>query len=361
MEKEQPYHHGGTPGPVIKRLGIAEKDILDFSVNTSVLGPPPIIMDNWQQLSAEISHYPSVNGDGVAEYYKKQFGLDDNNILSGNGSVECLYLIPRVLKFQKVVIVVPSFHDYERSCRLNGTEVIEFPLHAENGFNPPEFDNLAKALDHADALMLGNPNNPTGTVFPAELICRLADSFPEKWILVDEAFIQFLDDSASVSLIKKDRIRKNLLIFHSLTKFYCLPGLRLGCVIGHPETIDYLKRYKEPWTVNSVAEKAALLLANCSAYENELLQLIREQKEVFCAELSTLNGIRLFKSSANFFLGQWTQSDNLDDLLHHLLSNGVYVRDCRNFRLLQDNFFRFVIRTPVDNKKLISLFTEILN
>lgn len=357
MEK---HIHGGAPQHEFQRLGIPPHRIVDFSVNVSPLGPPRILFNNWNNLIGEVLAYPSVNGDGIAEYYVRRFGLEYETVLPGNGSTECIYLVPRVLQLKKVAIITPSFHDYERSCRLCGADVSEIVLSGQNGFAEPDYDTLARNLENADAVMLGNPNNPTNTMIPRESILELSERFPDKYILVDEAFIQFLDDFKERSLLNPACIRKNILVFHSLTKIYDIPGIRLGAVIGHPQTIEQLKDHKEPWTVNGIAEKTAEMLIQCRDYESQLRKLMRKERRRFVDKLGTLDGLRLFPSHTNYFLAHWQASDNLDDLLRILLSNGFLVRDCRNFRNLSDNYFRFAVRKAADNVELISLIKRAL-
>jgi L-threonine-O-3-phosphate decarboxylase len=350
--------HGGSPRKVFTRLGIPVRDVIDFSVNVSPLGPPPLLHQQWNRLFREIDHYPSINGDGITDYYEARFNLHPNCVLPGNGSTECIYLVPRVLGFKKVGIVTPSFHDYERSCQLAGAAIKEIPLSEDNDFSAPDLNHLSKELEQLDALMLGNPNNPTNTLFAREDILHLADQHPDKWILVDEAFIQFLDKREEISLLESGFIRKNILVFHSLTKIFDLPGIRMGAVIGHPDTINHLKAHKEPWTVNGIAEKMAELLIQCGDYEEELRDLIRKERQRFFDALAGVKGIQLYPSYANFVLGRWEATDNLDDFLKFLLSHGFHVRDCRNFRNLTRNFFRFAILETAQNQQLISHLLE---
>lgn len=359
MTKPDQHIHGGVPQIYFEKFGIPPRPVLDYSVNVSPLGPPKVLEERWRELSNTISSYPSIHGDGIAEYYIRRFGLTRGNILPGNGSTECLYLVPRVMGFKRVAIVTPSFHDYERSCRLAGATITEIPLSVESDFIEPSDDVLAVNLERVDALMLGNPNNPTNTTFSEEAILKLADNYPDKWILADEAFIQFVPEYTNHTLIQPDRIRKNILVFHSLTKFYDIPGIRLGCAIGHPETIDRLQAYKEPWTVNGIAEKTAELLINCHDYEAEVLALVERERSRFMAELSMVGGIQLFPSGTNYFLAQWLASSDLDDLLKALLTEGIYVRDCRNFRHLDENFFRFTIKRAEENTRFITILRNI--
>ena len=354
-QTNQPHIHGGAPQHALKRLGIEQSKILDFSVNVSPMGPPRVIYQNWNKLSGTIEVYPSVDGEGVADYYIQRFGLNRENILPGNGSTECIYLVPRILGFKKVAVITPSFHDYERACLVAGADMVEWPLNADSKFAEPDPAQLDTILKQVDALMLGNPNNPTGTLFKTETLLDLAKRNPEKWFLVDEAFLQFLDDYDQRTLTAPQRLQKNIIVFHSLTKLYDIPGIRLGAAISHSETIAMLKSHKEPWTVNGIAEKIAQLLIDTEEYEKSLKSLIKKEQQRFVNALKHLSGISLYPSPVNFMLARWEASNNLDDLLRFLLANGIHIRDCRNFRHLEDNFFRFAILKSTDNKQLIDL------
>lgn len=361
MTLQNEHLHGGDPESTFKRLGIPRHKIVDFSVNVSPLGPPRSIFKQWHFLSGEILRYPSVNGNGVVNFYTWKYQLEADMVLPGNGSTECIYLVPRVLGFKNVAVITPSFHDYQRACSVNNSEIVNIPLLPANDFRAPSTDSLRKILPKVDALMLGNPNNPTNTLFDRDQIIDLAKTFPDKYFLVDEAFIQFLDDFEGTSLIHPDLIQRNILVFHSLTKFYDIPGLRLGAVISHPDTIDRLKRCKEPWTVNGIAEKVAQMLVECEDYEQQLRKFINKERGRFFQELEGLDGLNLFNSNANFVFAQWNASSDLDDLIKILLSNGFYIRDCRNFVGLEDNYFRFAILKAQENIQLIKLISKSLN
>ena len=350
--------HGGDPGRELKRLGLKSREVLDFSVNVSPLGVPPEIKAVWKELLAEVDRYPSVDGQGVARYYQERFDLDPARVLAGNGSTELIYLTPRALELRKVAVFTPSFHDYTRSSLAAGADLLEVKLKVEEGFTPPGFDILKEVMAEADGLFVGNPNNPTSTLFSRQLLLDLAASFPSKWILVDEAFVQFLDQPEEVSLIRQEPPPENILVFHSLTKFFALPGLRLGAVVGHPDSIARLRPLKEPWSVNRVAEKVALKLIGCTDYEKKLTQLIRRERPRVFNRIREIPGFQAFEPAANFLLARWTLTDQLDDLLRFMLGSGVHLRDCRNFPGLQDNFFRMAIRHGQENDQVLSLMQE---
>jgi len=357
MNNTGSYRHGGTPGFDLRRLNLPEMPVCDFSVNINPLGVPLLIKERWSEFVSAVERYPSMHGDGVASYYDQKCNLSPPNILAGNGSTEMIYLVPRVLHFRHALIVTPSYHDYDRASLLSGASVERYPLSPEEEFSFPDVDRIVPALKNADAVWIGRPNNPTGSLMPKHIIEELAHLFPHKWFIVDEAFIQFVDSWEEQSLLCGEP-RANILVIHSLTKFYALTGLRLGGIVGPEEIISRLRRAKEPWTVNGVAETIAPLLLACTDYEQETRALVAAERKKLFQSLEMIDGITPFPSTVNFILCRWHKTENLDDLMHHLLSQGAYIRDCRNFPGLEHGFFRIGFRTPQENDLLVSLLAS---
>jgi threonine-phosphate decarboxylase len=353
MDKELEHRHGGLHPADFSRLNLPQGTVIDFSINLNPLGPPPIIRERWWELLGEIENYPTPAGDGVSYFYEKRYGISPANFVAGNGSTELIYLVPRALSLKKVVIVTPSYHDYMRASLLAGGEVIHCHLSQRDGSFSLEKDQILEILKDADALWLGNPNNPTGSLFPKDLILEISSKYPEKWIIIDEAFMPFVEKREAFSLLTPPN-KKNILVIHSLTKFYALAGLRIGGIVAHSEVIARFRRFKEPWTVNGLAEKIAPLLLECRDYEEESLFLIREQRERLVKALGKTKGVAPCVSAANFILCQWQLTDNLDHLLTHLISERVYVRDCRNFCGLEKNWFRVAVRSQEENDRLVA-------
>ncbi len=354
MDKKMEHLHGGNAWHDFIRLGIEPKSIVDFSVNVNPLGPPSVIKKNWQKSFEDIKTYPTQNGDGVKQYYSQKFKIEKNNILPGNGSVELFYLVMQHLKLNSILLFSPSFDDYHRAARVSKTKTIEIPLSMNDDFAIPNVDAINRALKTSDGIFLGYPNNPTGTSYTKEEILFLAKKNPQKWILLDEAFIQFVDNFIDDTFLTTHR-PSNIIVFHSLTKFYTLPGLRLGAVITDANLIKQMEQAKYLWSINKPAETIVKYLIDDSAFAGATNRLISRERKRIYKELSRTNKIKLFPTTANFFLAQWQATNNLDDLQRYLLSNGIYVRDARNFSLLADNYFRFAILNKSDNSKLISL------
>lgn len=346
------HRHGGDPRGEFERFGLDPVPVIDFSANLSPLGPPERIRRLWPELWRRVERYPSLRGAGVVSYFESRFGLDADRVLAGNGATELLYLIPRALGLRRAAVLQPSYADYERACRLAGVEVEPLVLEAASGFAAPDHRRLSEAPGRVDAVFLCHPNNPTGTLFDPALLRRLAAEHPEVWWVVDESFIQLTDVFPAGSLAFGGPTPPNLLVIYSLTKTYALAGLRLGAVIADPGTIARLARFKEPWTVNGVADRVARELADCEDYEDAVGRLLsRERRRLFDA-LDQLDATEVWPPAANFLLARWRWGD-LDTVLRGLLQMGFCVRDCRNFPGLENGYFRLAVRGPEDNRGLI--------
>lgn len=352
------HRHGGDPAAMFPRLGVKPRPIVDFSVSVNPLGPPRAVLMRWLDWRQDIGRYPTATGEGIAGFYREQWDLDSNCVLPGNGSAALIYLVLRVLGLRKLTIVSPSFHDYARAAHAAGTRTRFLPLSAHNGFSPLAQTHLVKAIESSDGLTLGRPNNPTGTLHPRDMLLDLARRYPDKWLLIDEAFIQFVEEHRTQTLLTERPMPANVLVFHSLTKFYALPGLRLGTVVGHPETISNLRRHQEPWPVSRIAERAAEALSHAWAYEARTVRWLAEERGRLLPRLQKMRSLRFVPPTANFILAQWRATNDLDDLLRRLLTIGYHVRDCRNFPGLERNYFRFAIRRPAENDGLLQAIAD---
>lgn len=356
-----PHAHGGNAAAALRRYGLCETaPVIDFSVNINPLGPPDLLRSRWAGWFDCLSSYPSSAGISLEKFYRDRFGLPEGSVVGGNGSIELIYLAPRALAMQHALIFTPSFHDYRRACETARIPVVSRSLMDHPGA-PYQWDQRALSLvEKADAVFMGNPNNPTGSVLPAQALLDLAEAFPRTWFLIDEAFSQFLEDPEPYSLLRRDRLRKNIVVFHSLTKFYALPGLRMGAAVSHPETADRLRCFKEPWTVNAVAERAAALLLDCRAYERRTRDVIREERRFLARALGALPGVEVYPPTANFLFLRLRNIPDLDPCLAGLLKQGIFVRDCRNFDGLDGSYVRLAVRGPEDNRQLVRAFTRVL-
>ncbi len=347
--------HGGYQGN--------KEQVIDFSVNISPFGPPQSVKQGIMESIETIEKYPSIDGGDYRYLLQEAFSLDKldpRQLIIGNGAMELIYLFARSLKPERVLLIQPTFNEYQRAFELVGTKVEYFILEENSGFTIPE-DRLIKKIQNLkpEVLLLCSPNNPTGVRYDKKLLKGIARE------LSDWGGILFVDESFGEFVLDKDPYGttgiNNIFILRSLTKFYGIPGLRLGYGIGHSSLIEKLLEHKEPWTVNTFALKALEKIAAEKEYPRQLADWLREEKTYLEKHFQALEnpGLKIYPSYVNFYLGK-IQGIPAKLVQEKLLEAGIYLRTCEDFQGLDHEHFRFAVRTGKDNEKLIQGFRKIL-
>jgi len=342
--------HGGNIVRLAGRAGLPPGEICDFSASINPLGFP-----EWLRLliSSRISslvHYPDPDCTDLIQTFAEQNGISSDEVIAGNGSTELLYLIPRVFGPARAVIPVPSYGDYAAAARLSGLPVEKVPLRDENGF-APDLPALAGILRETDLVFLGQPNNPTGMLFDPELLKMLAADFPRAVFVVDESFLPFVEGTNSLMIGRPP----NVIVLMSLTKFYAIPGMRLGMAIADRHVISGMKKYLPPWTVNSLVQAAGAAALQDADYATRSRSLVASERRWMHNELESIHGLKVYPGCANFLLVRTDRSgSDATTLADALLSTGIAIRLCDNFEGLDKRYFRVAVRTREDNARLLA-------
>jgi len=348
--------HGGDPEAFARAMGLATRPVLDFSVNLNPLGPPKCISKIWNQLIQELISYPSMEGEGIKTFYVTRLGIPKEMVVAGNGATELIYLIPRVLRPNSTLILEPSYSDYKRASTQAGIKIFTYRLDPDGGFHYPGIGLMEHLLKNVDSVWLARPNNPTGSMMSKSEIVYLSKKYPEKLFILDESFLQFTKSWFVETLLTKN-LPQNIIVIHSLTKFYALAGLRLGAGIAHKNIAETLNYYKEPWTVNAISNRIAPLLAQEERFEEETREFVFKESKRIREAIKSMENWEVANSNSNFILIRWKGQKPLDFVLKKLYQFGIFVRDARNFIGLEDNYVRVGIRKKDENDKLI----EVLN
>jgi len=349
---QQMFGHGGDLAEFAAISGSDPERIIDFSVNINPVGAPEYLRKVISRSIEKLAGYPDPHSRELLSGLAPAYGLDARHCVVANGSSEIIYALPRALTIQRVVIPVPSYMDYERAARLLGLNILRFPLLESDGFRV-DFAGLGKLLKAGDLVYLGRPNNPTGISFEAKDALDLIEGHPEAYFVVDESFFEFIADSSE--LISPD-MSSNLLVFRSLTKFYAIPGLRLGFAAASPGLADALRRHLVPWSVNALAQAVGRVIVSDKDYGELTRSHVKELRESLRQGLEAFNGIKVFPGEANYLLVKIMQEGiSARQLAERLLrhpSQSIAIRVCDNFAGLDDRFFRVAVRTETENEKL---------
>ena len=349
--------HGGNLQRLALAAGKPAGEILDFSANINPLGPPEWLRPLISAHVGGLVHYPDPACTALVGAFAARFGVAAEEVLMGNGSTELLYLLPGVLGKARALIPVPAYVDYERAAALAGLAVEHLPLEEARDF-VPDPAALEKALRGDELLLLGSPNNPTGRSVPAAALRELAQSHPRTAFVIDEAFADF---TAAEGLLAGKR-PENLIILRSLTKFYAIPGLRLGGVVAAPAIIRRLRERMPPWSVNTLAQAVGAAALADHDYGERTRRFVRERREELQQALAALPGLTVFPGEANYLLLRIDGGPlAAPALAERLLAGGIAIRACDNFAGLDRRFFRVAVRTGEENGRLRDALAAALN
>jgi len=366
------FAHGGNIYRISEESGIPKERLMDFSASINPLGVSRMVQTEIKKEMKNLHNYPDTDTkelrDKIAEYH----GIDPERILCGNGSTELIYLIPRALKPEKVLIPAPTFSEYERACRTTSykLQVKSYKLRRENNFeiNTDEFisamegrgsskrrtpngsTELAEVSElKCNMAFLCNPNNPTGRLLTKDSVLKIADAAKRLkcYLVVDEAFIDFCPQE---SVIKHVEDNLYLIVLRSMTKFYALAGLRMGYGVFHQDVAKRIRAFKEPWTVNTLAQRAVIAALSDNAYVDESMKLNKNEKGFLEDGFKEL-GIKFFPSEANFYLLKINDAGRIYEALK---KKGIIVRDCSNFRGLDNSYIRIAVKARRENETLIN-------
>jgi len=344
------YEHGGNLSKLAEIAGCPAEDVLDFSANINPLGPPQWLGSVINSKISSLVHYPDPDCRSLVKALSNQYKIREEEILVGNGSTELFYLLPRVLPVSSALIPVPSYSDYIRAPQQAGLPVEVIPLEESRGFEL-DLSAVKIRLKGNEVVVIGLPNNPTGLVFDADSLRFLAGQHPSTFFMVDEAFIDFIEGADSLISHRP----ANVIVLRSLTKFYAIPGLRLGWAVADSVIVERVRGIAPPWSVNSIAQAVggALLLQD-NKYAGHTRSLVQEEREFILSGLRSFAGLTVFPGKANFLLARIDHGElKAKTLARRMLKEGIAIRVCDNFPGLDDRYFRLAVRTREENRRLL--------
>jgi threonine-phosphate decarboxylase len=350
--------HGGDVDALARSAGIEAGEILDFSANINPLGPAASARKAFVKSYGEVSRYPDPYGHKLKKALAGHHGMNPTEVLIGNGSTQLIYLLCAALRPRNALIVGPAFSEYANALALGGASIRQFTLTDDDGFQF-SMQRFMTAWDKdCDIVFLPTPNSVTGRLIPKTEIEKLAQvaSTRKAFIVIDEAFVDFVEKESVKTLVRQNPY---LIVLRSLTKYYALPGLRLGYLFGEARRVAQLAAYQEPWSVNAPASTVALACLKDARFAMKTERWLEEEKKFLSDRLSTIEGLHPFASRANFLLVK-IDRNGLDalQLRSFLLTKNILIRACDSFAGLSANYFRVAVKRRKDNLVLLAALRE---
>lgn len=354
--------HGGNIALASQVYGLSEKEIIDFSANINPLGPPPKAYEAIIKNLALITRYPDPSSRALKEQLSLHIEVPQENILIGNGASEIIYLLTNSIRPKKVMVMAPTFSEYALAAKASGAEVIEYSLQRNHDFSYSSDVAAAMNSHQIDLLFLCNPNNPVGNLIPPHYLATTIEAARKLGITVilDESFLDFTGQRNILTMARKAVIEKGLIVLYSLTKFYALPGLRLGCAVSTENTIKFLEENRDPWSVNVLAQVAGVHALQDKAFIKQTLDWLDSEKSFLYNKLSNIKGLRPLKPEVNYICIELCDPGfNSHDLTYALGKKGFLVRNCANYSNMGLSFIRIAIKERPHNELLLKCLREI--
>ena len=357
VESQLDREHGGDVRAWAKKALIDPGQIIDFSASINPLGPPASARKAFQKSYGEVSRYPDPYGEELKEALAKRQGMKPAEVLLGNGSTQLIYLLCQALRPRKALVVGPAFSEHANALKLAGAKVRFLFLAADDDFKFSTEEFMGEWEKDDDVVFLTTPNSVTGQLIPRaeiEKIARIA-AIRKKFLVVDEAFVDFVEGESVKQLIRDNPY---LLVLRSLTKYYALPGLRLGYILAHPRRVAQLAAYLEPWSVNGPAQKVALACLADASFGLKTERWLQRERNFLAQALITLKGFQPYPSITNFLLVRLANKTDAGELRSFLLSRKILIRACNSFAGLGIDYFRVAVRRRNDNRQLLEALRE---
>lgn len=361
MDGQKKYTHGGNVYLASREKDVAQENLLDFSANINPVGLSAGVRAAMLNNIEAVIHYPDPGATDFKRSISNYYSVKTENITAGNGAVELMYILCHMLKPKRVLVLAPTFSEYERAAIAANAQVEYFYLLSEQKFavNIPE---LIKRISAVDIVFIGNPNNPTGKLVPREDLEFLLRSaqFSNTLVVIDESFLDFLPDDSLYTCRPLISQYENLVIIQSLTKFYAIPGLRLGFSLANNWITDRLQQGKDPWNVNTLAQAAGIAALTDKEYQQRSRDYIQQARSGFFKQLLTLP-FQVYEPSVNFILLDVSSCGfTAAKMQKKMFEYRILIRNCSNYIGLSDGFIRLAVKTPEQNHAVINAFNMII-
>ena len=351
-----PYQAGRTIDEIRERYGLEQ--VIKLASNENPLGVSPLVQRVLRDRAAFAFRYPQSGNPRLVRALGAHFGVEPGRVVVGNGSDEIIDLLLRIMVepgVQNVVAFRPCFGIYTTQARLAGVELRQADLNPDFSF---PWERLLHCVDGQTALVfVTNPDNPSGQTASVAELAALARALPPSCLLVlDEAYVDFTEDERAHSLLPLLDEFPNVAVLRTFSKSRGLAGLRVGFGVLPAELAGYFWRVRLPFSLNILAEEAALAALEDETFYRETLRVVREGRERLSRELPAL-GLRVWPSGGNFLMAAAPGIGGAD-LAEALVRRGVIVRPLASYG--QPDKVRISIGTSAEHDMLLAALAAVL-
>ncbi len=347
-------HGGDIYSEKNKKTG---RHLVDYSANVNPLGLPVSVKEALKKAIKNCVNYPDPLCRELIEKLAGYLKTRKEYFFISNGAADVLFKLALTAKPKRALLLAPTFSDYEKALRTVDCKCIYYELQENENFTVGK-DFLKMINSRVDMVVICNPNNPTGKLIDKNLLEEILSKclLTGTKLLVDECFMDFVDDTKAYSMCPALKRFPNLIILKAFTKTYAMPGIRLGyCLTSDARIIRGLHENGQDWNVSVLAQAAGLAALNEDSYLFASKDLIKTERQYLTAQLELL-GAKTFDSEANYIFFKLEKPANLAALLR---AQGFLIRECANYHNLGSGYYRIAVKTRHHNRSLIKLMKEV--
>jgi len=294
-----------------------------------------------------LNNYPEQQPRQLERLIAMKLGISPEAVMVTNGATEAIHLIAQLFHHSASIIPHPTYSEYANACRIN--------KHIISNESSDELMEMSKDRVY----WICNPNTPSGNVLMKGFVDYVVRRSPRYTFVVDQSLEAYTKEELLVP--REVQMLPNLLILHSIGKTYGVPGLRLGYVTAHPNTIQLLRTLQRPWSINVLAAEAGKFLIERGQPAVTDLDAYLEETERFRSELRKVEGLRVYETKTSYMLCE-TNKGTSTELKNYLVhEHGILIRDCQNFDGLSNRLFRVSTQLPEENDALVAAIRQYLD
>lgn len=345
-------------------LRLEQYDTVHFDTNINPLGIPASVRRAIAENINAIVKYPDIYYSKLKKAISAYVQAPEDTIIIGNGSSDLIRLFAALIMPKKAKLLTPGFHEYEQVLSAYGCECDFYDLKEEEDFQLDVKDFIGTLDSSYDIIFIGNPNNPTSKKVALEDIetltaaCQALDIF----LVVDESYIEFLDDFASYTAISLTAEYENLAVLRGVSKFFGVPGIRLAyAVMNNPAQMQIINLTTTTNNIPTLSAIAGTVMFQDEKYILDSSSMIHTERNLVYSAMYPCKTIRIVKPDANFMLVKLLKEGlTANDVYEHCRLKGVIIRRCDDMRGLGEKYIRFCFMNPKQNDLMVNTILEIV-
>lgn len=320
----------------------AAKIKINFSSNINTNHDTQKLQNRLISSLHKIHLYPEPDALSLRKALSFKYNIDADSILVTNGATEAIYLLAQAYRPSNTAILIPTFSEYEDACTIHNHSLTYY-------------QDIEQIESHIEMIWICNPNNPDGRIYSVEYLMGIVKKYPNTIFIIDQSYAD-LSDTPTCN-IEDAREVENLVLLHSMTKQYAIPGLRLGYITAHPSIINKVKNFRMPWSINTLAIEAGIFLLQEDEICPNRKELLDESQRLQ-EELSKIKGLKVITSPMHYFLCELDRKSSTELKNWLIDKHSILIRDASNFRGLNERCFRIAAQSKEENNQLIKALKE---